>query len=174
MRKRRFVKIYDKYARPLYRFIYLKVNSREDSEDLTSEVFFRFWENVRKKNLIKIENPRALLYRIADNLVTDFYRKKNREGTIKDSAEKILSNLEDSQQLDPSEKVNLSSDIEQIKQGLSRLKGIYQNVLIWRYLDEFSHKEIAQILGKTEGAVRVLVYRALRELKRKIEKDEKT
>jgi len=173
VRKRYFVKIYDKYARPLYRFIYLKVNSREDSEDLTSEAFFRFWENVRKEKQVKIENPRALLYRIADNLVTDFYRKKGRQGTIKDSAEKDLSNLEDNRQLDLNERVNLSSDIEQIKQGLSRLKNIYQNVIIWRYLDEFSHKEIAQILGKTEGAVRVLVYRALRELKKKMEREEK-
>jgi len=59
----------------------------------------------------------------------------------------------------------LNSDMIEVKKALSQLKDDYQNIIIWHYLDDFSAKEISQILGKSEGSIRVLIHRALKSLK---------
>lgn len=166
MKKKEFVKIYNKCAPRIYRFVYLKVSSPRDSEDLTSEVFLRFWRNISENDLDKqkIKNPRALLYKIANNLVIDFYRKKSRTELIMDPEDSVLAKIED--KFDLNNKLNINSDIEGIKKAISQVKDEYQNIIIWRYLDDFSNKEIAQILEKPEGTIRVLVHRALKDLKK--------
>ena len=164
MKKKEFVKLYDQYAPRIYRFTYLKVNSPQDSEDLTSETFFRFWQNLANKDE-RIDNPRALLYRIANNLVTDFYRKKSRTELILDPEEgSVLAKIPD--KTDLNKELNLNSDMIEVKKALSQLKGEYQNIIIWRYLDDFSAKEIAQIMEKPEGTIRTLIHRALAALKK--------
>jgi len=164
VKKREFVKLYDQYAPRIYRFNYLKVNSPQDSEDLTSETFFRFWQNLADKDK-KIDNPRALLYRIANNLVTDFYRKKSRTELILDPEEdNVLAKIPD--KTDLNKRINLNSDMIKVKKALSQIKGEYQNIIIWRYLDDFSAKEISQIMEKPEGTIRVLIHRALSALKK--------
>ena len=164
MKKREFVKLYDQYAPRIYRFTYLKVNSPQDSEDLTSETFFKFWQNLADKDE-KIDNPRALLYRIANNLVTDFYRKKSRTELVLDPEEgNVLGKIPDKTDLNKG--LNLNSDMIEVKKALSQLKGEYQNIIIWRYLDDFSAKEISQIMEKPEGTIRVLIHRALSALKK--------
>ncbi len=167
MRKRQFVKLYDNYAPRIYRFIFLKVSSPEDSEDLTSETFFKFWQNVKNnRQKKKIDNPRALLYRIAHNLVIDLYRKKSRKEIILNPSENVLAGIKDKSDLGA--KIKVDSDMEGVKKALSQLKDEHQNVIVWRYLDELSTKEISQILGKSEGATRVLVHRAMNALKKKL------
>jgi len=164
VKKREFVKLYDQYAPRIYRFTYLKVNSPQDSEDLTSETFFKFWQNLANKDE-KIDNPRALLYRIANNLVTDFYRKKSRTELILDPEEdNVLAKIPD--KTDLNKRINLNSDMIKVKKALSQIKGEYQNIIIWRYLDDFSAKEISQIMEKPEGTIRVLIHRALSALKK--------
>src|SRR3989339_82644 len=168
MKKREFIKLYDDFAPRIHRFINLKINSVHDSEDLTSETFFKFWQKSRENRLnnIKIEYPRAMLYRIAGNLVIDFYRKKSRKEVSLDPEDKIITKIKD--QVDLVVSSNLNSDMDQIKTALAQLREEHQNAIVWRYLDELSTKEIAEILGKSEGAARVLIHRALNALKRKI------
>ena len=166
MRKREFTKFYDRYAPKIYRFIYLKTNSTQDSEDLTSEAFFKFWQNFSNQDN-KINNPRAMIYRIAVNLVTDFYRKKSRSELITNPEENnILAQIPDKTDLNKG--ISLNSDINDVKKAINQLKDEYQNILIWHYLDDFPIKEIAQILEKSEGSIRVMVHRALKELKKRV------
>jgi len=165
MKRRRFVKFYDKYAPRIYRFVYLKVNSPQDSEDLTSEAFFKFWRNISEKNN-KIDNPRALLYKIANNLVIDLYRKKSRTELVLDPKDSILAKIKD--KTDLNEKLNLDSDIIKMRKAISKLKQEHQNIIIWHYLDDFSAKEIAQILEKPEGSIRVKIHRGLKELRKRL------
>ena len=77
-----FSKIYDKYVERIYRFVFLKVSSREVAEDLTAETFLKAWEVYRKPQFSnpasQIENPQAFLYKIAKNLIIDHYRQKSR------------------------------------------------------------------------------------------------
>ncbi len=79
--KKTFSAIYDKYINKIYRFVFIKVNSQEIAEDLTSETFLRGWEAYKKASnphRQKIDNPSAFLYQIARNLVIDQYREKGR------------------------------------------------------------------------------------------------
>jgi len=66
------------------------------------------------------------------------------------------------------EKMALNSDLEQVKAALTNLKEDYQNVIIWRYLDDLPIPEIAKILDKSEEAARVMLHRALKALKNKL------
>jgi len=163
-----FVWLYDQYSRQIFRFISIKINSLHDSEDLASEVFFRFWKEVNSSDK-KIANPRGFLYQIARNLVIDYYRKKPRADLIlSQNQEKIVENIADHKsRLD--QKAVLESDLNQVKQAMNQVKPLYQDLIIWHYLDDFSIKEIAQILEKPENTVRVQLHRALKALKSVIE-----
>ena len=156
-----FSRIYDQYIDKIYRFIFLKVNSQEIAQDLTSETFLRGWESFKNGN--KIENPQAFLYQIARNLVIDHYREKGKTKVISAEYAQVADpriNLE--------EKANLNSDFNMVKQALIDLKDEYQTVVIWHYLDNLSISEIARMLNKSEAATRVMLHRALKSLKNEI------
>jgi len=163
IRRKKFSKIYDQYINKIYRFIFLKVSSKEIAEDLSSEVFIRSWDRFKQGG--EIDNVQAFLYRVARNLVIDHYREKGRVRTI--SSEDIWvadpnTNLE--------EKAETSSDLDEIRNALSGINEDYREVIIWRYLDQLSVSEIAEILEKSEGAVRVMIHRALNSLKEALDK----
>ncbi|MFH1939432.1 MAG: RNA polymerase sigma factor [bacterium] len=162
------MKFYDQQAPKIYRFVYLKVSSPQDSEDLTSEAFLKFWQDLadKKEKKEKIDNHRALLYKIANNLVIDFYRKKSRSEVSIDPENTVLAQIKD--KTDLNKEVIFNSDVIEVKKALNNINEEYQNIIIWRYLDDFSTKEIAQILGKPEGNIRVLTHRALKALKKQM------
>jgi len=166
--KKKFSKIYDQYVEKIYRFIFLKVNSRDIAEDLCSETFLRAWKRFTandKQGMVEIKNPQAFLYQIARNLVIDYYRGKSNFQIISTES---LSIIDSERNLE--EKIILNSEFENVRQALSELKDDYQNVIIWRYLDNLSIAEIARLLDKTEDATRVLLHRALKALKEKCNK----
>jgi len=157
--RKKFSQLYDQYVEKIYRFVFLKVNSSEIAEDLTSETFLRGWRVFSQKR--DLENPPAFLYRIARNLVTDFYREKGKTKIISAEGAGITdprANLE--------EKALLSSDFEVIRQALANIKENYQEVIIWHYLDDLSISEVAELLNKPEGTVRVMLHRGLKELRK--------
>ena len=159
--RKEFGKIYDNCIDKIYRFIFLKVNSEEITQDLCSETFLRGWEAFKGNQ--KIENPQAFLYRIARNLVIDYYREKGRTQIVSTEYTPIF---------DPNpsleERVALNSDLEQIKGALLNLKEDYQNVIIWRYLDDLSMPEVAKLMEKSEQTTRVTLHRALKALKNEL------
>ncbi|MFA4998914.1 MAG: RNA polymerase sigma factor [Candidatus Paceibacterota bacterium] len=163
--RKEFSKIYDKCIDKIYRFIFLKVNSQEVAQDLSSETFLRGWEAY--KNNPKIDNPSAFLYRIARNLVIDHYRQKDRNQFVSPDAVAIADP-------DPGmeEKAIFNSDLDRIKVVLADLKEDYQNVIVWRYLDDLPIPEVAKMLEKSEDATRVTLHRALKALKDEIDKRE--
>jgi RNA polymerase sigma-70 factor (ECF subfamily) len=158
-----FSKIYDRYINKIYRFIFLKVNSQEIAQDLTSETFLRGWESFKNGN--KIENPQAFLYQIARNLVTDYYREKGRAQVVSAEFVPIVDPRQDLE-----EKALATSDVDTIKLALTKLPEDYQNVIIWHYLDDLPIPEIAVMLNRTEEATRVLLSRALKALRNECNK----
>ena len=160
--KNAFSKIYDQYVTKIYRFIFLKVSSQEVAEDLSSEVFMRTWETYRSEST-RIENIQAYLYQIARNVVADHYRgRKVQIVSVEETVD--LPDEADSLQ----DQVLLNLEMDRIQKALAVLQDEYQNLIIWRYLDELSVPEIAQITGKTEENVRVGIHRAIQSLKEKI------
>ncbi len=160
--KKAFSQIYDSSIDKIYRFIFFKVNSQEIAEDLCSETFLKGWQ-VFKENSKEIENPQAFLFQIARNLVIDYYREKGRTRTVPTDSIPITDPDEDLQ-----EKAFVNSEIEMIKNALSDLKDDYQELVIWHYIDDYTIPEIAQMMDKSEGAVRVMLHRALKSLKSKV------
>lgn len=157
-----FIRFYDTHAASIYRYIFLRVSSIETAQDLTSEVFLRSWQYLNQNQ--KLDNPRPFFYQVARNLVIDFYRQKpKREISLEEIANQIpdLNN-------DPSEKTNLALEIEPVRKALSKIKEEYAEVIIWHYLDELTIPEIAQILDKSEGAVRVMLSRGLEVLRQEV------
>lgn len=161
--KKRFSRLYDKYVEKIYRFVLLKVESQEVAEDLTSQVFTKAWDKFRipdnpSKN--KIKNPIAYIYQIARAEIANHHRQKSKFQIISTELGQIVDsqpNLEENQRI--------QAEIKDLRSSLTKLNDDYQNVIIWRYLDNFSYKKIAKIMEKPEGTIRVMVHRALKELK---------
>lgn len=159
-----FSELYDQNIDRIYRFIFLKVNSQEIAEDLVSETFLRCWERFKKGD--NIENHSAFLYQIARNLVIDHYRDKGKTQLV--STEDVPVIIDPKENLE--EKTFLNSDMEQVKMALADLKDDYQNVIIWHYLDDLPIQQVAKRLDKTEENTRVLLHRALKSLREKVDK----
>lgn len=155
-----FSQIYDQYIEKIYRFVYLKVNSQEIAEDITSKVFLNGWEYYQK-DPGSIKNKGAFLYQIARNIVVDHYREKGRTNVVSvDYAPQIIdtrTNLH--------ERAILNSDIAAIKLAIQNLKKDYQDVIIFHYLEDMPVGQISEILNKPEGTVRVMIHRGLKSLK---------
>ena len=152
-----FGKIYDQYVERIYRFIVLKVETQEVAEDLCSEVFLRVFGEFQKDS---IENIQAFLYQVARYIIADHYRQRASMKIV--SIEGIEELFEENSLFDG---VVVRSDMEEVRRAIGLLRDEYQNLIIWRYLDELSIPEIAKIIGKTEGSVRVGVHSALGALK---------
>jgi RNA polymerase sigma-70 factor (ECF subfamily) len=160
--KKKYSKIYDQYIAKIYRFIFIKVNSPEIAEDLTSETFLRGWERLKELNG-KIDNLPAFLYQIARNLVVDYYREKNNATLVSADSSQIADPRDDL-----AEKATFNSDLQIILTAMSSLSDDYREVINLHYLDDLSIKETAQILNRPEGTVRVMLHRALKELREQL------
>jgi len=163
-RERAFGRIYDENINPIYRFVLLRVNSKEAAEDLVSETFLKGWEAFRQAGAA-IENPRAFLYKIAKNMVVDHYREKGRTTVV--SAEGRADELADPR-VDVAQSAAVNADMEAVRKAIAGLNDDYQNAIIWRYLDEMPIKEIAGLLDRSEEATRVLIHRAMKELRMRL------
>ena len=155
-----YSQFYDLYITRIYRFIYFKVNSVNDAQDLTSEVFLRLWQHIKESREIK--NMNAYVYMMARNCVIDFYRERTRDRELSLESDQVLEIPDEQRDILAQQMKN--SDLESILTGLSNLKDEYKEVLVLRFLDELSITEIADVLGKSKGAVRVLLHRATKTL----------
>ena len=158
--KDQFSQIYDQYIDKIYRFVYLKVNSQDVAEDVTSKVFIKAWKAFCEPNFV-LKNPGAFLYQIARNAVVDHYREKGRQKTVSvDAGQEIADPGTNAQDL-----AILSADVEVIKKAIQKLDKEQQDIIIWHYLDDMPIADIATLLGRPEGTVRVMLHRALNDLK---------
>ncbi len=157
-----FGQFYDLYVTKIYRFIFFKVSSVSEAHDLTSEVFLKLWQCLKEGKEIK--NLGAYTYTLSRNLVIDHYRKKSRtEETNLDNPE-VYGLPEDSRK-GLAESMAIAEELKEVLKGLENLKDEYKEVIILSYLNELSISEIAVILNKSKGNVRVLLHRAMTALK---------
>lgn len=156
-----FSKVYDLYVERIYRFIYFKVSRQEEAQDLTSEVFLKTWQYIIDGKEIK--NLNAFLYKIARNLVIDHYRKESKREISLDK--EAIEQQEMTAVLDQLKQVEAKIEVEKIEEKLKGLKDEYREVIILRFVEGLAIKEIAEIVEKKSGAVRVILYRAINTLK---------
>jgi RNA polymerase sigma-70 factor (ECF subfamily) len=158
-----FGELYDRYVVRIYRFILLKVSHRQDAEDLTSKVFTKAWESMGRFEARGFPFS-SWLYRIASNAIIDHYRTSRQHEDVLQVSEEIIATPHG---LD--ETLDRTQDLVRVCAALAKLHDEYRTVLVMRFIDDCSTKEMAHALGKSEGAVRVLQHRALKELKRCLE-----
>jgi len=142
----------------------MRIRSREEAQDLTSEAFLKTWQYVSKKDT-KVDNFRALLYRIARNIVIDHYRKSGHEMLAIDEAQFDL--IED-KELGIEDKLKHKDDMRVVRKALENLNSEEQELIAMKYIQDLSTKEIAQITGKKSGSVRVALHRAIKRLKQEL------
>ncbi|MFA7171540.1 MAG: RNA polymerase sigma factor [Candidatus Paceibacterota bacterium] len=157
-----FEQVYDFYVPKIFRFIFLKIGNKENAEDLTSETFMRFWSYIRKEKINK-ESAEPILYKIARNLIIDFYRKKE---IITMEIDEAIVNQVSVQQKAFIDKMINREEIKEMMSSLREIRDEYQEIIILRFVEELKIEEIAEITGKTKGSVRVLSHRALKSLEK--------
>ncbi|MBU2456758.1 RNA polymerase sigma factor, partial [Patescibacteria group bacterium] len=140
-------------------------------EDLTSAVFLKSWNYIQQNGLTDVKTLRALIYKIARTSIVDYYRK-NAQIYINNSIDDKNIKLEIpdyNQSID--KQVATSYDFGIVETKLLALKDEYKEVIILRFINELSIKEIAQITEKSQGNIRTLIHRALKALRELMEED---
>jgi len=157
-----FALIYDEYFEHVYRYIYYRVEKSE-VEDIVAQVFMRAWDNLGRFQF-KGASFGAWLFKIAHNLIVDKYRAH------RSIAEIPLDLADDREASDPRYVTQGKLNQLVLKKALNELSDIYRQVVILKFINGFSNQEIAEILKRREGNVRILQFRALRELKGVLQK----
>lgn len=154
-----FGEIYDMHVVRVYRHIYYLVNSASEAEDLTGQTFLRAWEAVDRYE--DRGSPFvSWLLRIGHNLAVSHLRS-HRQGT------ELHDRLVDHDTFRNPEKVaEQQADGEQVRQAILRLGHDQRQVIILRFVEDLDYREVADIVGKTVAAVRVIQHRALCNLRK--------
>lgn len=154
--KEAFGELYDYYIDNLYRFIFYKVKDEQDVEDLVEIAFIKVFENKKSFNPKK-SSFGTWLYNIARNTVIDFYRTQKSVDEIPESISKTGE-----RELNTHVDGVINSDL--LKVALEKVSEKHRELVIFRFIEELSYAEVAKILMKKEGTIRVMQYRALNEL----------
>jgi RNA polymerase sigma-70 factor, ECF subfamily len=157
-----FAQLYDQFVDRIYKYFYFKT-AKEEAFDLTENVFLKVWENIRKYKPREGASFSSWLYRIAHNLLVDHYRQR------KVTAELDVSQADHKVDNNPLYLTEQSLSKGALKQALSKLRENYREVITLAFVNGLENAEIAEILKKSEGTLRVLKFRALRELKKILE-----
>lgn len=152
-----FEELYNQYFPKIYNFIYYKVQNKEQTEDLVSETFHKLI-----KNLQQFDNSRGKfstwIYQIARNTVIDFFRNHHQTSDIEDAFD-IASTEDIERQTDASLK------LEKVEKYLKTLKAEQREIIVLRVWEDLSYKEIADIIGKKESAVKMQFIRSIKKVK---------
>lgn len=167
--KEAFVRAYDLHVDDIYRFIFFKVGNKEEAQDLSSIVFLKAWNHIQTNTLKDFKTLKSLLYKIARNAIIDHYRENRKTNiTSIDNEATPVDVIDDGQDL--AKTIENAFEFSLVEKRLVELKDEYREIIILRFIEELSITEIAKILSKTKGNVRILTYRALKALRDLMEK----
>ena len=152
--------IYDTYAPKIYAYIYRHVHDAPRAEDLTSTVFLKMLESLDKNNFAK-DKLQSWLYRIAHNVIIDDVRYQQRR-----PVQPLYDTVSVSSEEDPLHLVDQQLEKEVIWNAIQQLTEDQKNVIILRFGEGLTAPQVAQILNKTEEAVRALQRRGLANLRK--------
>lgn len=152
-----FLEWHTTYSDAIFRFCLIKTSKREVALDLTQESFTKLWEYIAQGN--EVSEPKALLYRIATNLIIDYYRKKK-----SDSLDALTQNGFDIAEI-PEISPERRFDIQQLYTKINELPDKYKDILIMRFVDDLSIPEIAEVYNEHENTISVRIHRAVDKLR---------
>lgn len=147
------------YADAIFRFCMVKVSNVELAEDMTQEVFARYWQSLRAGK--EMTNTRSFLYTIANNMAKDWYKKKK--------ADSLDQKMESGNQ--PRDTTASPETIASYQEVLDTIKELEPNdteLLLLKYVEGLAPKEIAEILHESANTISVRLNRATKRLQEKL------
>jgi RNA polymerase sigma-70 factor, ECF subfamily len=157
---RSFSELYRTHLRDVYSYAYYRVGNHHDAEDLTEQTFLQAYRHYERALRESDGRPlRPWLIRIAHNLAANYYRDRARrpESAIEDAA--VISAPHTTETL-----VEGREELEQILAGVQQLPDDRREALIMRFALGMDNREIARAMGRTDGATKVLLHRAIKQL----------
>ena len=154
-----FMEAFDAYSDAIFRFCVVKVSDIQRAEDMTQEVFMRFFKSLQDGK--DITNTRAFLYTIAGNLAKDWYKRKKSE-----SLDRHLDNG-----FAPTSKEMGADTLAEYQEALAAMAELEERdreVLYLRFVEGFEPKYIAEVLGETANNISVRLNRAMVKLRKKM------
>lgn len=154
-----FVNSFSEYGDAIFRFCMMKVSNVELAEDMTQEVFTRYWQYLRDGK--EMTNTRSFLYTIANNMAKDWYKKKKADSLD----EKIESGLV------PKDKTSgpeVEAEYQEVLAVIDDMEEKDKEVLILKHVEGLDPKDIAEILDETANTISVRLNRATKRLQKKL------
>ncbi len=155
-----FGELYEKYVSNIYNYVYYRTGDNVEAEDLTARVFFQALTHIQGYTNRGVPFS-AWLYRIAHNIVANWYRDKSHHRLV--PLDLVESQLEDEAD---------TSDIDErndVRRLIGDLPPDRQHLIVLKYVEDLSNAEIGKIMGRSEGAVKALLFRTLRSLREDID-----
>lgn len=157
--------IYDRYAGRIYNYVYYRLGNAPLAEDLTGAVFVKMLEAIQTSKSWNVSFS-GWLYRIAHNLVVDHYRRNQQDHTASLDERLVAS------EQDPVKVVERRLERDRLRRAIAQLTEDQGLVITLKFVEGYTNAEVAQMLGKTEGAIKSLQFRAMASLRRILEAEE--
>jgi RNA polymerase sigma-70 factor (ECF subfamily) len=155
-----FAELYEAYFDKIYRYIAMRVRNEMEAEDLTQQVFMKMLQSITAYKSQGVPFS-SWVYRIAHNQVVDFHRHQNKKSTVDIDGMPWLE-AED----DPQKQLEQQFDIEELKAAMQQLTVAQQEVLTLRFTSDMPIAQCAEIMGKSEGAIKALQHSAVQALRK--------
>ncbi|MGH2811792.1 MAG: RNA polymerase sigma factor [Actinomycetota bacterium] len=156
-----FREVYSRYLKPVRAYIFRRVGNHHDAEDLAAEAFARALKHLEEK---EADSPELAgwLFKAARNLSSN-HRRSTRRIVI--SMEEVSDSAPEAS---PDAKAIDNEEVERLVKAISELPAEKRRALVLRFVDELSHSEVGEQLGRTENSTRVLLHRTLSDLKKEV------
>jgi RNA polymerase sigma-70 factor (ECF subfamily) len=159
-----FATLYRRYVDRVYGYAFYQLGDHHDAEDATERIFLAAFRALPDFN-DQGSSFRAWLFRIAHNTIANAHRSRARKRT-----ERLPDDFErPAPDADPAGQVALADELREIRRVVAAMPDDRRQVILLRFVDDLSTNEIAQVLDRSPGAVRVLLHRSLRELAARLE-----
>ena len=155
-----FTELYRTHLRDVYSYAYYRIGNHHDAEDLTEQTFLQAYRHFERAMAESDGRPlRPWLIRIAHNLAANYYRDRSRRPQTQLDDAAVISTLHPTEEL-----VEGREELQEVLEGVSNLPEDRREALIMRFALGMDNKEIARALGRSEGATKVLIHRAIKQL----------
>jgi RNA polymerase sigma-70 factor (ECF subfamily) len=164
---RAFTELYRAHLRDVYSYAYYRIGNHHDAEDLTEHTFLQAYRHFARAQAESNGRPlRPWLIRIAHNLAANYHRDRSRRPQTHLEDATILSAPHQTDQL-----VEGREELQHVLEGVAGLADDRREALIMRFALGMDNREIAKALGRSEGATKVLIHRAIRQLEEKLKEE---
>jgi RNA polymerase sigma-70 factor (ECF subfamily) len=165
---RDFSELYRAHLRDVYSYAYYRIGNHHDAEDITEQTFLQAYRHFERAQRESNGRPlRPWLIRIAHNLAANYYRDRSRKPQTHLDDAAILSAPVDTERV-----VEGREEVKEVLAGVSKLPDDRREALIMRFALDMDNREIARALGRSEGATKVLIHRAIRQLEQGLDEEE--